>query len=105
MSIRYLAMLAAGMVLAGNTFAEDGEVLAEKYNCMACHVISGKSIGPAFKDVAAKYKAVMIAQTMLERKVRSGGAGTWDRIPMPATANSVSDNDIRTIVKWVLSLK
>jgi len=105
MSIRYLAMLAAGMVLTGNALAEEGEALAEKNNCMACHTIFSPSMGPAFKNVAAKYKDNKSAQAILEKKVRSGGAGAWGKIPMPATANSVSDNDIRNIVKWVLSLK
>lgn len=105
MSIRYLVMLTACMVMSGNTLAEDGEALAEKNNCMACHTISSQSMGPAFKNVAAKYKDNKGAQAMLEKKVRSGGAGTWGKMPMPATANSVSDSDIRNIVKWVLSLK
>lgn len=105
MSIRYLVMLAAGMVMAGNTLAEEGEELAKKNNCMACHSVSSKSMGPAFKDVAAKYKDDKSAQATLEKKVRSGGTGAWGKMPMPATANSVSDNDIRSIVKWVLSLK
>ena len=105
MSIRYLVMLAAGMVLAGNTLAEGGEALAEKSNCMECHTISSRSMGPAFSDVAAKYKGNKSAQAMLEKKVRNGGGGAWGRMPMPATANSVSDSDIRNIVKWLLSLK
>lgn len=105
MSIRYMAMLAAGMVLAGNVLAEEGEALAKKNNCMACHSVSSKSMGPAFKDVAAKYKDDKGAQATLEKKVRSGGTGAWGKMPMPATANSVSDSDIRNIVKWVLSLK
>lgn len=105
MSIRYMAMLAAGMVLTGNVLAEEGEALAKKSNCMACHSVSSKSMGPAFNDIAAKYRGDKNAQAALEKKVRSGGAGTWGKMPMPATANSVSDGDIRNIVKWVLSLK
>lgn len=105
MSIRYLTMFAAGMVLAGNALAEDGEALAEKNNCMSCHTIYSPSMGPSFRNVAIKYKGDKNAQTLLEKKVRSGGAGAWGKMPMPATANSVSDGDIRSIVKWVLSLK
>ncbi|CAG0124500.1 sulfur-oxidizing protein SoxX [Rhodocyclaceae bacterium] len=105
MSIRYLVMLAACMAMSGNTLAEDGEALAEKNNCMSCHTISARSMGPAFRDVAARYRGDKGAQATLEKKVRSGGAGVWGKMPMPATANSVSDSDIRTIVKWVLSLK
>jgi len=105
MSIRYLVMFAACMVISGNTLAEDGETLAEKNNCMSCHTISARSMGPAYRDVAARYRDNKNAQAMLEKKVRSGGAGAWGKMPMPATANSVSDSDIRNIVKWVLSLK
>ena len=105
MNIGYLLMPAVSMVLSGNALADDGAALARKNNCMECHSLSGKSIGPALQDIAAKYRNNKNAQTMLERKVRSGGAGIWGKMPMPASANSVSDDDIRNIVKWVLALK
>ena len=105
MGIRYLVMLAAGLVFAGNAFAESGEVLAKNNNCLTCHAIDKKTVGPSFKDIAAKYKDDKGAQTALEKKVRSGGAGAWGKMPMPATAMSVSDGDIKSIVQWVLSLK
>jgi len=105
MGIRYLVMLATGLVFAGNAFAESGEVLAKNNNCLTCHAIDKKTLGPSFKDIAAKYKDDKGAQTALEKKVRSGGAGAWGKIPMPATAMSVSDGDIKGIVHWVLSLK
>lgn len=105
MSIRYLVMLTACMSISGNALAEDGEMLAEKNNCMSCHTISARSMGPAFRDIATRYRDNKSAQAMLEKKVRSGGSGVWGKMPMPATANSVSDSDIRNIVKWVLSLR
>lgn len=105
MGIRYLVMLAAGLVFAGNVFAESGEVLAKNNNCLTCHAIDKKVLGPPLKDIAAKYKDDKGAQASLEKKVRTGGAGTWGKLPMPATAMSVSDGDIKSIVQWVLSLK
>ncbi|MDE2117060.1 MAG: c-type cytochrome [Betaproteobacteria bacterium] len=105
MSTRYLVMLAAGLVFAGNALAESGEVLAKNSNCMTCHAVDNKLLGPPFREVAAKYKNDKGAQAALEKKVRSGGAGVWGKMPMPATAMSVSDGDIKGIVQWVLSLK
>lgn len=105
MGIRYLVMLVAGLVFAGNVLAESGEVLAKNANCLTCHAIDKKALGPSIKDIAAKYKNDKGAQIALEKKVRSGGAGTWGKMPMPATAMSVSDGDIKSIVQWILSLK
>lgn len=105
MNIRYLFILAASLAFAGNTFAGDGEALAQKANCTTCHATDKKKVGPSFKDISAKYKDDKGAQAALEKKVRSGGAGAWGKMPMPATANTVSDGDIKSIVQWVLSLK
>lgn len=105
MVIRYLVMLATGLVFAGNAFAESGEVLAKKNHCLACHAIDKKVLGPSFKDIAARYKDDKGAQSALEKKMRTGGSGAWGKIPMPATAMSVSEGDIKIIVDWVLSLK
>ena len=105
MDIRYMVVLASSLVVAGNALAESGETLAKNNNCLTCHAIDKKTLGPSFKDVAAKYKDDKGAQASLEKKVRGGGAGVWGKMPMPATAMSVSDGDIKEIVRWVLSLK
>ena len=105
MNIYSLVILAAGLVVAGNAQAENGEALARTYNCMMCHAVATKSTGPSVKDIAAKYRADKGAQAMLEIKVRRGGAGAWGKIPMPATARSVSDEEIKAIVQWMLLLK
>ncbi|MBI5658070.1 MAG: c-type cytochrome [Nitrosomonadales bacterium] len=104
MGIRYLVVLATGL-LAGNAFAGDGQGLAGKANCLTCHAVDQKALGPSFREVSAKYKSDKTAQSALEKKVRNGGAGTWGKMPMPATANSTSDEDIKNIVQWILSLK
>ena len=105
MGVRYLVVLATSLVFAGNALAENGEALAKDYNCMTCHALDKKTFGPSFREIAVKYKGNKGAQTTLEKKVRSGGAGAWGKIPMPATAMSVSDGDIKNVVQWILSLK
>jgi len=105
MNIRHLVILAAGLIFAGNVLAGDGEALAKNNKCTSCHDVDKKKVGPAFKEIAAKYKDDKGAQATLEKKVRSGGGGVWGKMPMPATAKSVSDDDIKVIVQWVLSLK
>ena len=105
MNIHRLIILAASMAVAGNAQAENGEVLAKKYNCMMCHAVAIQSAGPAFKDIAAKNSENKDAQAKLEIKVRRGSVGVWGKKPMPPTAQSVSDEDIRVIVQWMLSLK
>lgn len=106
MDMGYLVMAATGMILAGNALAvDDGEALAERNHCISCHAMASKSTGPSFQEISAKYRNDKGAQAMLEKKVRNGSAGTWGKIPMPATARSVSDEDIRVIVKWLLALR
>ena len=105
MNMRYLAILAIASVIAGNVFAEDGAALAQSHNCLTCHAVDKKKLGPAFKEVAARYKNDKNAQATLEKKVRNGGGGNWGKMPMPATAQSVSDADIKNLVQWLLSLK
>ena len=104
MNIRYLAMLAAGLAFSGNALAGDGEALARKSNCMTCHMIDKPALAASFKEIAAKYKDDKGAQAAMEKKVRNGGAGAWGEMPMPATAKSVTDEEIKIIMQWVLSL-
>ncbi len=90
------------LVSAGNALAQ--EALAKKYNCLACHSVDKKIVGPAYKDVAAKYKGDAGAEARLVAKVKNGGSGVWGPIPMPPNS-SVPDADVKALVKWVLSLK
>ena len=105
MKIRYLAVTAALSVSATAFAAGDGAALFKQNNCSACHAAAGKSVGPALMDIAAKYKGDKGAQARLEAKTRNGGAGSFGTMPMPATARSVSDGDIKTMVAGVLSQK
>jgi cytochrome c len=95
------AVLSLGAV--ANATADDALALATKSGCMACHQVEMKVVGPAYKDVAAKYKGQDGAVDMLAAKVKAGGSGVWGPVPMPPNVN-VSDEDIKTIVTWVLSL-
>ncbi len=103
MSTLKVAVLSAGLLLAGGALADDaGQALAGKSGCLACHSVDKKIIGPAYKDVAAKYKDQADAEDKLVAKVKAGGAGVWGPMPMPANPK-VADADLHTIVKWVLS--
>lgn len=96
----YVAMMAAaGFVLAGQAHAD--EALAKAKNCMACHDVAVKKVGPSYKDVAAKYKAGDVAK--LAEKIKKGGSGVWGAVPMPP--NNVTDDEAKKLATWVLSVK
>ena len=80
------------------------EELAKKHNCFACHAVDKKLVGPAYKDVAAKYRADKGAEAKLVDKVKKGGVGVWGQIMMPPNA-AVPDADVKALVKWILSQK
>jgi cytochrome c len=85
------------------TASADPMALATQRGCMACHQVETKVVGPAYKEVAAKYKGQEGAAEMLAGKVKAGGSGVWGPVPMPPNAH-VSDEDIKAIVDWVLTL-
>ncbi|MDB5823504.1 MAG: c-type cytochrome [Herminiimonas sp.] len=78
--------------------------LAKEKNCMACHAVGNKVVGPAYKDVAAKYAGQKDAEAKLTQKIIKGGSGVWGPVPMPANTQ-VSEAEARTLVKWIMSLK
>ncbi|MFA6040695.1 MAG: c-type cytochrome [Methylophilus sp.] len=84
--------------------ADPAQALAQKSGCLNCHGVSNKILGPAYTDVAAKYKGDKTAEARLIAKVKAGGSGAWGTMPMPANSPQVKDEDIKTIVKWVLTL-
>ena len=103
MKIAAFGIAAAGLLL-GTPVLADGQALATKHACMACHKVDAKLVGPALKDVAAKYKGDKTAEAKLVKKVKEGGTGVWGAIPMPPNAQ-VPDADIKAIVQWVLAIK
>jgi cytochrome c len=84
--------------------AQADEKLAQASGCTACHSIDKKLVGPAYKEVAAKYRGNKGAETMLVKKVKEGGKGVWGDMQMPPNGH-VKDEDIKTLVRWILSLK
>jgi len=98
------ALLSALAIALAALPALANEDLAKKSGCMACHAIDKKVVGPAYKEVAAKYKGDKAAEAKLDKKVKEGGVGVWGQVPMPPNSH-VKDDDIKTLVKWVLSQK
>ncbi len=97
-----LAACAASMPAMADT--KDDLKLATEKNCMACHAVATKLVGPAYKDVAAKYAGQKDAATMLALKVLKGGSGVWGPIPMPPNVQ-VSEAEAKRLTAWVLTLK
>jgi cytochrome c len=102
---RHLLICLAGCALvSGTAIADAGADLAKAKNCLACHAVANKVVGPAYKDVAAKYAGQKDAEGKLVQKVMKGGSGVWGAVPMPANTQ-VSDAEAHTLVKWILSQK
>ena len=100
-AVYVVVMAAAGIVMAGQAQAD--EALAKAKNCMSCHAIDKKLVGPAYKEVAAKYKGDKAAPAMLATKIKTGGKGTWGQIPMPP--NNVTEDEAKKLAAWVLAQK
>src|SRR5215510_4718898 len=113
MQARWLIIAALGLVIftashtASTTQAPSAEQLAEKTGCLKCHSVDKKVIGPAYRDVAARYKNKADARAELIKIVRDGGKGHWTEItggvPMPPHSAKLSTAEIETLVDWVLS--
>lgn len=93
----------AGLLVAGSTLAVDMPAVAKKNNCVACHKIEAKLVGPAWQDVAKKYKGDAGAAEHLKTAISKGGKGVWGPMPMPANSK-VSDADLDELVTFVLGL-
>lgn len=89
------------MALAPAAWAD--QALANAKNCMTCHMVDKKVLGPAFKDVAAKYKGDKAAADRLATKIMKGGSGAWGTAYMPANAQ-VNEAEAKKLAAWVLSL-
>jgi cytochrome c len=83
--------------------ADPAEKLAQKSGCLMCHGIQNAILGPAYTDIATKYKGDASAEAKLIAKVKAGGGGVWGKMPMPPNSPQVKDDDIKTIVKWILT--
>jgi cytochrome c len=99
---RALFTLLAAVALSQPAWAD--QALATAKNCMACHDVAVKKLGPAYKDVAKKYAGDKGAQAKLVEKVLKGGAGVWGPVAMPANTQ-VTEAEAKKLVAWVLSQK
>jgi len=99
-----LLFVAVSALASTGAFAQDAAALAKSKNCMACHSVQSKLVGPAYKDVAAKYAGQKDAEGKLVTKVMKGGSGVWGPVPMPANPQ-INEAEAHTLVKWVLSQK
>ena len=95
-------LVAAGLLAAGAAQAD--EALAKAKNCLACHMVDKKIVGPSYKDVAKKYAGQKDAEATLVSHVLKGSKDVWGPVPMPANAN-VTEAEAKKLVAWVLSLK
>ena len=92
----------AAVVMVAPAFAD--QALATSKNCMACHAIDKKLVGPAYKEVAVKYAGQKDAVDKLAAKIIKGGSGVYGPVPMPANTQ-VNEADAKKLAAWVLSLK
>jgi cytochrome c len=100
-------LAAAAAIFAAGAHAADAnsaEALAKASGCFACHTVDKKLVGPGYKEIADKYRKDKNAVASLTKKVKEGGKGVWGDIPMMPNAH-VKDEDIKTMVQWILSIK
>ena len=101
---KLLAMTLTALAAFASTPAMADLKLATDKNCMSCHSVDKKVVGPGYKDIAAKYAGQKDSVDMLAGKIQKGGAGVWGPIPMPANAQ-VNATEAKTLAAWVMSLK
>jgi cytochrome c len=99
---RALTVLALATVVAGPALAD--QALATSKNCMTCHAVDKKLVGPSYKEVAIKYAGQSGAADKLATKILKGGSGVWGPVPMPANPQ-VTDVESKKLAAWVLTLK
>ena len=102
--MKNLFIVAAAVALIAAMPARANADLAQKKNCMACHATDKKLIGPAYKDVAAKYAGQKDAADKLADKIVKGGSGVWGAVPMPANPQ-VTPAEAKQLAAWVLTVK
>jgi cytochrome c5 len=96
---------AAAPAAAAPLDLKSAEALMQKSGCAACHSVDKKIVGPAYQDVAAKYRGDKDAMAKLVQKVKTGGSGVWGDVPMPPNGQIVPEADIKALVSWILTLK
>lgn len=104
--MKYRLLLTSFAVAASvsNVYAEDVKELVQASGCLSCHSVDEKIVGPAFKDVVAKYSRDPDAIANITQSIKNGSRGKWGRMPMPAHA-SLSSEDLKTLATWVMTRK
>lgn len=97
-----IAVFSVAVLAAHNS--EASEALSRKNDCLGCHAVATKLVGPAYKDVAAKYSGQPDAVAQLSQSIRNGSVGKWGDLPMPAHPK-LSEADAKKLATWVLNLK
>lgn len=100
-------VLFAAVALAlssGAALAANAEQLLKEKACLACHTLDKKLVGPAYKEVAAKYKSRKDAEAYLAKKIKEGSNGVWGPVPMPPNG-TVADDEARTLAKYIMTVK
>ena len=90
------------LLVTGMVTAQADQALATKNNCMACHAVDKKVVGPAYRDVAKKYAGT--SADVLAASIRKGGVGKWGQIPMPPQAQ-LSEADSKKLATWIMGIK
>jgi cytochrome c len=98
---KFALIAALAAVVAAPAFAN--QELAQKKSCLACHATDKKLVGPAYKDVAAKYAKDKDAVAKLTEKIQKGSTGVWGQVPMPANPQ-VNPEEAKQLATWVLSI-
>ena len=96
-------LVTASLLFSG--LAQASEALAKSRNCMACHSIEKKIVGPSYKEIAKKYAGQKDAEAKLTEKILKGGKGSWGEVPMPPNNSLVKPDEASKLVKWILGLK
>src|SRR5258708_4141923 len=99
-----LTAAAAVSLSSGAALAADAEQLLKEKACLSCHTLDKKLVGPAYKEVAAKYKSRKDAEAYLSKKIKEGSTGVWGPIAMPPNG-TVADDEARTLAKYILTVK
>ena len=103
--LHQVAIVAAAVFAASGAYAMDAaaaKALATKSACLGCHAVDKKLVGPAYKDVAAKYKGGADAEAKLAASIKAGGSGKWGPVPMPPQA-ALKDDELKLLAAWVLA--
>jgi cytochrome c len=98
------AFTASLTAASGPLLAADAQALLKEKACLSCHTVDKKLVGPAYKEVAAKYKSRKDGEAYLVKKIKEGSTGVWGPIPMPPNG-TVSDGEAKTLAKYILTVK